>query len=1172
MKLCIILVCLFSFSLSATTLAQRERVSMKLQDVSLRQVLEQIREQTKLQFMMSKEQGERVGRVSVDAVNETVAEVLDKIFASTGLTWVVKEDIIVVKEQPQQQVQDPVRVKGVVKDKKGHTLPGVTVLIKGTIMGVVTDEDGNYSIELPDSQDIRLIFSFIGMKAQEVAYTGQKEINVTLHEDITEMDEVVVTGYRTMKKTSMAGSSSSVKAEDLLLTGTQTLEQALQGKLAGVSIVNQSGLTGTRQKVRVRGTSTLVGNAEPVWVVDGIIQEDPLPFNSSELTDIGNTDADIIKNFIGGAISWLNPNDIDNITVLKDASATAIYGVKAANGVIVITTKKGERGRMSLNYSGSFSVSPRLTYKKMELMNSKQRVDASREAFNSGAVLRSDEPIGYMGLATAYKRREISFAEFNAGVKQLETNNTDWFDLLFQTPFSHSHSLSVSGGSDKTTYRASFGYTDTKNTAIGNEQKAYSGNLNVSSTFWDKLYITFGLSGSLAKTKAFNGSDPYSYASTTNRAIPCFDDEGERYFYNQGSGSGFYNILHELENSGNRNSSNSINGNLNLRWVIGSGFTLSSILGCNYSMTYGESWYTEQSNYIRQIRGYEFGEFGPGDTKYKESKLPFGGVLTVNETENTNYTWRNQLEFARTFGLHVVNALVGQEVRSNQYSGYSMTNYGYMPERGKSFADVPLLIGPDDQRKQNDLLVSNYPNLTDRTANYLSFYGDMSYMFDNRYAINASIRTDASNRFGQDKSARYLPVWSVGLRWNMGREHWLDNQNLLNEFSLRATYGWQGNVVENVGPDLIARIERVDITTGEYKMTISRLPTPDLKWEKNKSINLGVDFSLLDSRVNGSFEWYYKRTEDMITSRQVPYENGTTTLYLNGGDMSNRGWDLTFSFVPVRTKHFVWNVSMNTSRSTNEVKTDLEPTSNWRDATGGGYNKNGYPVSSFWAFRFNGLNPQNGAPTFDLAGSEKESAERDATEYLVYAGKLDPDFTAGLNTGFRYKNLYLSASFYLSTGNQKFLASPYGEKNAFGDETARTMASEYKNLSTQLLSRWRKPGDERVTKIPVLPNPETSAAIYPFYDNYTPLYPYEAWAYSDIRVVDAWYLRCNNISLSYSVPQKWIKGFASSVNLSCSVSNPFQIVSKDFLGRDPEVASGAQPLSRNYSLSVNVSF
>ena len=424
--------------------------------------------------------------------------------------------------------------------------------------------------------------------------------------------------------------------------------------------------------------------------------------------------------------------------------------------------------------------------------------------------------------------------------------------------------------------------------------------------------------------------------------------------------------------------------------------------------------------------------------------------------------------------------------------------------------------------------------------------------------------------FVQDKSARFQPVWSIGLRWNLGREHWLEGQNLLNDISFRASYGWQGNVAENVGPDLIAKIERINTVTGEYKMTISRLPTPGLKWEKNKSINLGVDFSILDRRVNGTFEYYYKSTEDMITERKVPYENGVTTLTLNGGNMTNSGWDLSFSFVPVRTKDFVWSLSMNTSRANNKLKSTLEPTGKWTEAVSGGFNKEGYPVSSFWAFRFKGLNPENGAPMIDFTGANTESAELDVTQYMKHAGKLEADFTAGLSTSFRFKNLFLSANFYLSTGNQKFLASPYSEK--LFASGANTMASEYQNLSSQLVNRWRKPGDENFTNIPSLPNPETSAALRPFYNKYTTIYPYDAWAYSDIRVADAWYLRCNNISLSYQVPREWTKSFARSVSFSCSVSNPFQIVSKDFHGRDPEVASGAQPLSRHFSFSMSMSF
>lgn len=412
------------------------------------------------------------------------------------------------------------------------------------------------------------------------------------------MDEVVVTGYQAVKKKAMAGSYSKVDADELVMTGSQTLEQMLQGKLPGVMVINQSGLTGTRQKVRVRGTSTLVGNADPVWVVDGIIQQDPLPFSTSELTNIGDDNMDMIKNFVGGAIAWLNPNDIQDITVLKDASATAIYGVKAANGVIVITTKKGERGRLSLNYSGNFSVGEKLNYDKLEIMNSKQRVDLSREAYERGAQVPNDK-IGYIGLALAYQRGEISYDEFDRGAKALESVNTNWFDVLYQTPFSHSHSLSFSGGNENSTYYASLGYSSNQNTAKGNSQTSYTGRLNLSSTFWNKLRLNVSLSGSHTETKAFaNGVDPFNYAINANRAIACYEEDGSLFYYASGDNGYDYNILNELKYSGNENRSRSLNLSVDARWTILDGFVFSTTLGGGSISTFGESWFTERTHYI----------------------------------------------------------------------------------------------------------------------------------------------------------------------------------------------------------------------------------------------------------------------------------------------------------------------------------------------------------------------------------------------------------------------------------------------------------------------------------------------------------------------------------------------------------------------------------------------
>ena len=1167
MKLCMLLMVVLNLGVLASGHAQ-QRVSLSMQNVTLEQVIKELKRQTGLRFFYSVEKVRGESKEMVKVKDDILENALREILKGTGLTFTIMNDVVVIKDEILSVADSIIRkqklIQGRVKDEAGEVLPGVTVLVKGSTVGVVTDRNGQYKIALPDQKNIFLLFSFVGMKTKEVRYVGQDTINVVLVEDIEALDEVVVTGYQVLRKHSMAGATSSVKAEDLFLNGTQTLEQALQGKLPGMMVMNQSGLTGTRQKVRVRGTSTLLGNADPVWVVDGIIQEDPLPFNATELTNIGNED--MINEFVGGAIAWLNPNDIESVTVLKDASATAIYGVKAANGVIVITTKKGERGRMAIGYAGNFSTSSKLSYDKMNLMNSKQRVDFSREIYETGGLFNTQQ-VGYLNLALKYKLGNITLEEFSAEVKKLETVNTDWFDILFRNPFSHSHNISISGGSDKATYRAAFGFSDANNTARGNGQTKYNGSLNVSSVFWERLTASFSLSGSYAKTKAFVGTDPYAYASATSRAIACHDESGELVFYPLNNGYK-YNFLFEKQQSGNENTVASLNSSLSLRFVLTEGLVFQSLFGYNYSSMHGETYYSEQTNYITAIRKYEYQTIDPSTgTMVQSGNLPHGGELTQTENRNMNYTWRNSLEFSRVYGEHGVTLMIGQECRSTKVDGVAQTQYGYLPHWGKSFAVVPPVR--EESGGVNDYAVT-YPRITDQMLNFLSFYATGSYIYDNRYAFNASIRSDASNRFGQDKRTRYQPVWSVGFRWNVSREHWLEGQDYINDVSLRISYGFQGNVAENVGPDLITSIPSsggIHEKIGKYVLNVKSLPAPDLTWEKTKTINAGLDFSVIHNKVNLSFNYYYKRTVDMIVNKSVPYENGVTKMAINGGNMTNSGWDMAVSLVPVRTKDFVWSLGASFSKNYNKIKSKLEPKEDWKTAVSGNLTKDGYPVTGFWVFRSKGLNPEDGSPVIDLEGTKEEAAIRDATEYMVYAGKFEPDFSTGINMNFRYKSLSLATSFYLSVGAKRLLAPLYDEANF------ELAVSEYSNLSKDMVKRWRKAGDDTRTDIPAIPNMFRNAEIKPFGEAHDyKFYPYEMYNNSSARVVNASYLRCNNISLSYNVPEKLISGFAQSISLSFSVSNPFQIVSKDYKGVDPEGAMGNQPLSRNYTFGLNVSF
>lgn len=1148
-----------------------DTISLDLKEVKMERFVEVMKQKTGLNFLYNALLLKDAKPVSVVAKSEHWESVLKRVLEKEGLTYDFQDGIVVIKRYESPKEKSKVfMIKGKVVDEQNEPLPGVTILLKGTTIGTITNGDGVFTMELVTGVDT-LEARFVGMKTQHVRLEKNKtDYLIVMVNDVTEMDEVVVTGYQVLKKSSMVGATSNVKAKDLILNGSQSLEQALQGKLPGVMVMNQSGLTGTRQKVRVRGTSTLIGNADPVWVVDGIIQEDPLPFNATELTNIGNED--MINEFVGGAISWLNPNDIDNITVLKDASATAIYGVKAANGVIVITTKKGERGRLAIGYSGNFSTGSKITYDKMNLMNSKQRVDFSREIYENGGLFTTQQ-VGYLHWALKYKLREISLEDFSREVKRLESMNTDWFDILFCNPFSHNHNVSLSGGSNRSTYRASFGFSDANNTAKGNSQRKYNGSLSISSSFWERVTASFSLSGAYIETKGFLGTDPYTYASKTSRAIACYDEEGELSFYplNTGGSEAFrYNYLFEKQHSGNENSTSSLNSSFNLRLTIMEGLVFSTLFGFNYTSVHGESYYSEQTNYITNLRRYEYHAIDPATgIMRQDGSLPHGGMLTQSENRNMNYTWRNSLEYARVLGKHGITLMIGQECRSTKIDGSTQTQYGYLPDWGKSFATVPATEN-DEGQNANQYAVTS-PKITDQTSNFLSFYVTASYIYDNRYAFNASIRSDASNRFGQDKRTRYQPVWSVGLRWNMSREHWLDGQDLLNDVSFQVSYGYQGNAAENVGPDLITSIPSsggIDDKTGKYVLNVKTLPAPGLTWEKTKTVNTGLDFSILHNKINLSFNYYYKRTVDMIVYKNVPYENGVTSMAINGGNMTNSGWDMAVSFVPVRTKDFVWSVGANFSKNYNKIKSTLEDKDDWKTAVSGSLNRKGYPVSGFWVFGFNGLNPENGAPDIDLSGVENEAAIRDVTQYMQYAGKLEPDFSTGINMNFRYRSLTLGTSFYLSLGAKKLLAPLYDEENF------NLAVSEYNNLSKDMVKRWRKKGDEATTKIPSIPDMFKNEGIKPFgNDRYDyQLYPYEMYNYSSARVVNASYLRCNNISLSYNVPQKWIEQFAQSVSFSFVVSNPFQIVSKDYKGVDPEVAMGNQPLSKTYTFSLNVSF
>lgn len=1159
--------------------AGQKKISISLKNAPIEEFFSTVQKQTGLNFIMTSTEKRKAPRVTVEEKNQPAEAVIKKVLNSLNYSYNIQNGIISIRGRLNQD--NTRRLTGRITDTDGEVLPGAQVHLAGTKIYSTANDDGSFSINIPNDA-CSIEFSFVGMrKRTEHFKSGEEDIlkNVTM-KSATDIDEVVVTGYQDFDKTRMAGSVAQISAKDMDIDGFNSIEQALQGKLAGVVVQNQSGMVGTKQKARVRGTSTMMGSQDPIWVVDGVIQEDPLPFSATEFDTQGGItedNFDYIRNFVGNSIAWLNPMDIDRITVLKDASATAIYGVRAANGVIVINTKRGKVGSLAVSYSGGLNIGERVSYNSLEMMNSRERVAVSKEIFRRGLSANwSNNNIGYAGALNDYLFGKIDGQEFERQVAALETNNTDWFDILFRNPVSHNHSVSFSGGSEKARYYSSIAYNNTNGTAIGNDQNTYSAHVGLNMDFGKRLHVSFDLGGAYTKTNSFYRFDAYNYALKTNRAIPCFNEDGSLFFYQNratstGNYGGFlYNVLNERDNTGNSNRSQNITASINAYYDITDNLKFNTLVNVAASSIYGESWATERSTYITGIRNYEYGTELPTSSAYKNSRLPVGGELNTTETNRLTWSWRNSLQYDKLFNdVHAFTAMVGLEMSSNKYDGISSTAYGYMPSRGKSFASVPvgLVNSYSGAIYANPLLENLCPDITDTKTNQMGAYITLNYAYDNRYVVNFNVRGDASNRFGQNKNEKFNPVFAGGLRWNISREKWFANQDIVSDASIRASFGYQRNMASNFSPSLIVKIPSgaassiVDLRTGDYLLNISNLAYDDLRWEKTFSQNYGLDLGVFDNKVRIGFEYYYKKGVDMISMLDIPREYGIESMPVNGGSMKNSGYELTVGLTPIRTKDFTWNLSLNTSKNFNEVTKVGTQNQNWQSVATGTYYKAGYATNSFWAFRNDGIDPETGYPIINL-DVEEGADTSDPTTYMEYAGKLDPDFTGGLSMSFRYKQFSLSTSFYLQLGGKRFLTEAY--QSTF-------LPSEFENLTNELVGRWT-PDNPNAT-FPGLPDKNVVSTLLPDGSTYATVY--QMYNYSMDRVVSASSFRCNSISFAYSFSDTWLKKYhipAKSLSLSGTVNNIFTIHSGDFKGRDPEVAMGQQPRTRSFSLNLNVSF
>ena len=1091
----------------------------------------------------------------------------------------------------QTAAQDHV-VSGMVFDKTGEPLVGanVRVTLGRKVWTAQTDRKGAYRVKLPagtSTAGLSISASYLGMKRQ--TKSGRSNVahyDFMLDDHSQSLGEAVVTGYGTISTREKTSAITSLKMEEILMPGMTSLEQALEGRVPDMVFMQNSGEVGATARMRIRGTSTLIGNREPLWVLDGIPLSDPVDVTNEQLND-----PDYI-NYIGNAISGINPQDIERVDVLKDAAATALYGTRAANGVIVVTTKKGEPGppRITYNSQLKYTARPRYSDRDIYLMNSQERVQFGQELMNLHYTFPNHMTmVGYEGAYHRFVTGQTDYNGFLAEVQRAETVNTDWFKLITHDTFNHNHTVALSGGSETARYYASLGYNREEGVQLHHNNDRYTASLNMQTRIAKVIQANIRLNANVQKKTQLPGEiDLLGYAYGTTRALPAFNNDGSYFFYqrhayNVGTDKNeqykyAYNILNEIENAEKLYSSNGIMAALDLTYRFKT--LLDFTLTTSYQRTHSDNstWFGEKSNYAAQLRNAEYGQAPiPGD--YGLSDMPYGGVYNTGTNVNENFTLRAQANFRHALGekkQHLLSASLGYEMNVSNTDGFSENTRGFFKSRGLKYVNM---TAEEMNRfpKYASWVAHNHPTLRADKTHRLSGYAIFSYSYGSLFSLSANTRFDASNKFGSRSNEKFLPVWSVSGMLNL-KSLLLRQYDAVSDLRLRTSFGKTGNMVDNQTPNLLLRQESLDTYYGENVAKVDALPNPYLRWEQTDQWNVGVDASLFDYRLTVGVDAYYKHTKDAFDNTLVSPFNGVENYVMNGSDITNSGFSINLSAYLLKTRDWSWLVSANYSVVYNSINTKTANKYKIEKYLNGTAIMDGKSIGTFYSYNFIGLDPQNGLPLFDDYRDRQHLLEGQPLDRImervgVVSGSREPNFAGSFYSTLRYQQWSLSASFNYALGNKI-------RKFALYKDVLDGVSSE-NNVRKEFTHRWRKPGDERHTQLPSLISPSDPAfgdnryhwsAATPaatqgfeaFADNYWMMYDN-----SNARVVSGSYLRLSNLALRYQFTRKQLKGLPfSNLAFDAAMTNVFTLKSSALEGQDP-TQSG---FSLQTSLSLRPSF
>ncbi len=1084
--------------------------------------------------------------------------------------------------------QDTTVIKGKVSgSEEGSVLPQVSVqnLVSGR--GTFTNTQGEFSIGARRGDSLR--FTYAGKAPQTIQFRGQKFMDVQLSESGKALSEVIVTGFQTIEKKKFAGSAATVKMDEARLNGQTDISRMIEGRAAGVSVQNVSGTFGTAPKVRVRGATSINGDNKPLWVVDGVVLEDIVNISNDQLSSGDPT------TLLGSAVAGLNANDIESFDILKDASAAALYGARAMNGVVVITTKRGRAGKPNVSYVGNFSTYLKPVYQEFNIMNSAQQMSVLAElerkgSLNANILDRADNGVyGKMYELLNQVNSDGTFALSNTQparknfLMRYAKANTDWFDLLFRNNFMQEHSLSISAGTDRSQSYFSTSYYGDNGWTLADKVSRYTLNFRNNYKFNEKLSADFTTVGSVRQQKApgalsrnsnpVDGSydrdfdiNPFSYALNSSRTLTAFDEKGNRETFRRNFAP--FNVLTELENNYLDLKVIDLRLQGSLNYKITPELRYEFVGALRFVKSSREHQITEKSNMANAYRSANTStirannKFLYRDPENPDAEpvvvLPYGGFYNRTEDQLLSYDFRNSLNYNKTFNdLHSISGLVGMQVKYADRQQFSNTGYGYQYENG----GVPFI----DYRILKQTIELNFPyyGMSKDYDRFVAFYGSGTYTYNSRYNLTGTVRYDGSNRLGKSKNARWLPTWSVAGSWNVEQEGFMEHITWVDALTVRGSYGLTASMGPATNSNIVLKninTNRTYLTERESVIQLANLENSELTWEKLYTANLGVDGTLLNKRLNFSVDVYHRNSFDLISLVKTSGVGGEAYKAANYADMESQGAELLVGYVLVNNKTFKWRTNVTAGYNTNKITNAKNEPLIWDLVAAEGGNKQGYPVRSLFSINFKGLEHLTGTPQFiDETGKVATNVylQDQNTSYLVYAGPVDPKLTGGWLNSFSYKDFTLSIFITYQAGNKIRLYPAF--KNSYSDLDA--MPKEFYN-------RWSMPGDEKYTTVPSILGAYEQSKL----GGNT---PYNNYNYSTERIANGDMVRLKNVSFTWLVPARILKQIGmSSLALQAVSNNPWLIYSdKKLKGQDPEffnTGGVAQPVQKQFTFSVKM--